>query len=402
MLTLSKKKVLVWALILIFLTASGTYVATNSIAVTAGDKVVVSKSDFDTLQQVKKLLGLKEYIKDYYVEGADDSKLMEGAMKGMFESLGDPYSVYMTKEEYKSFNEMVSGSYAGVGLVITRGEDGYITVVSPIEDTPGAKAGILTNDKIVKIDAKDAIGLDLDAAVALMKGKPGTKVQLTIARDKVKEPLVFNITRQEIQVKSVKGKVMENNLGYIRISSFDENTGAEFKKVLNELKGKKIKGLVLDLRQNPGGYVSQCIEVANSLLDKGLVVYTEDKNKKRESYYSDEGKLEVPFVVLVDGGSASASEILAGAIKDRKVAPLIGLKTFGKGLVQTPEELKDGSGFKLTTQKYYTPNGTSINKIGIQPDIEVKPLEIKENQRPEAVKDVQLDKAVEVLKGKIK
>lgn len=399
---ISKKTAFFWALILIIVTSFSTFVAANTIAISLGDKVVIAKEDYETVRDMEKLLSLKEYIKSYYVDGAEDSKLMEGAIKGMFESLQDPYSVYMTKDEFKNFNESTKGSYGGIGVIVTRSEDGYVTVVAPIEDTPGERVGLKTNDRIVKVDGKDIIGIDLEAAVSLLKGKKGTEVNLTVMRDGEKAALEYKIVREEIVIKTVKSNVMDNNIGYIRISMFDEDTGSEFKKALDGLKGKNIKGLVLDLRQNPGGYIDQCVQVADELLDEGLIVYTEDKEKKREDYKSKKGKLEVPFVVLIDEGSASASEIVSGAIKDRKAGLLIGTKSFGKGLVQSIEQLKDGSGLKLTTQKYYTPNGISINKKGIQPDIEVKPLEVRTDQKPEDVEDVQLDRAVSELLKEIK
>ncbi|HOS68907.1 MAG TPA: S41 family peptidase [Bacillota bacterium] len=399
---INKRAAIFWAIILVIVTAFGTFVVTNTIAISLGNKVVIAQKDFEAIKSMDKLMGLKEYIKSNYVEGAEDNKLIEGAIKGMFESLGDPYSVYMTKEEFKNFNESTKGSYGGIGVIVSRSEDGYVTVVAPIEDTPGEKAGLKTNDKIIKVDDKDIVGIDLEEAVALMKGKKGTKVTLTVMRDNVREPKVFVITREEIILKTVKSNIMENNIGYIRISMFDEDTGSEFKKALKELTSKNMKGLILDLRQNPGGFINQCVDVADELLDEGLVVYTEDKEKKREDYKSGKGKLEVPFVVLIDEGSASASEIVSGAVKDRKAGLLIGVKTFGKGLVQSIEQLKDGSGIKLTTQKYYTPNGISINKVGIQPDIEVKALEPEEGQKPEDVKDVQLERAVEELLKQIK
>ncbi len=394
---ISKRTAFFWALILVIVTAFSTFVAANTVAISMGDKVVIAKEDFETIKTMEKLLSLKEYIKGYYVEGAEDNKLIEGAIKGMFESLGDPYSVYMTKEEFKNFNESTKGSYGGIGVIVTRSEDGYVTVVAPIEDTPGERAGLKTNDKIIKVDDKDIIGIELEAAVTLMKGKKDTQVTLTVMRDDIKEPQVFKITREEIILKTIKSNMMDNNLGYIRISMFDEDTGIEFKKALNALKEKNMKGLIIDLRQNPGGFINQCVEVADELLDEGLIVYTEDKSKKREDYKSKSGKVDVPFVVLIDEGSASASEIVSGAVKDRKAGLLIGTKSFGKGLVQSIEQLKDGSGMKLTTQKYYTPNGISINKVGIQPDIEVKALETRADQKPEDVKDIQLDRAVEEL-----
>ncbi|HOE56446.1 MAG TPA: S41 family peptidase [Bacillota bacterium] len=399
---LSKRTAFFWALILVIVTAFGTFTAANTIAISLGSKVVISKSDFETVKSMDKLLSLKEYIKGNYVEEADDNKLIEGAIKGMFESLGDPYSTYMTKEEFKNFNESTKGSYGGIGVIVSKSEDGYVTVVAPIEDTPGEKAGLKTNDKIIKVDDKDIIGIDLEAAVSLMKGKKGTQVTLTVMRDGAKEPQMFKIIREEIILKTVKSDMMEDNIGYIRISMFDEDTGSEFKKALGSLRAKGMKGLIVDLRQNPGGFINQCVEVADELLDEGLIVYTEDKAKKREDYKSGKGKVDVPFVVLIDGGSASASEIVSGAVKDRKGGLLIGEKTFGKGLVQSVEQLKDGSGIKLTTQKYYTPNGISINKVGIRPDIEVKALETRGEQKDENEVDVQLDRALAELNKQIR
>jgi carboxyl-terminal processing protease len=399
---ISKRTAFFWALILVIVTAFSTFVAANTVSISLGNKVVIAQKDFEAFKSIEKLIGLKEYVKVHYVEGAEDNKLIEGAIKGMFESLGDPYSVYMTKEEFKNFNESTKGSYGGIGVIVTKGEDGYVTVVAPIEDTPGERAGLKTNDKIIKVDDKDIMGIDLEEAVTLMKGKKGTEVTLTVMRDAVQEPKIFKIIREEIILKTVKSNMMENDIGYIRISMFDEDTGSEFRKALDALKLEGMKGLILDLRQNPGGFINQCVEVADELLDEGLIVYTEDKAKKRDDYKSKRGKLEVPFVVLIDGGSASASEIVSGAVKDRKAGLLIGVKTFGKGLVQSIEQLKDGSGMKLTTQKYYTPNGISINKIGIEPDIEVKALEAREDEKPEDVKDVQLDRAVVELLKQIK
>lgn len=399
---ISKRTAFLWAVVLIIVTVLSTFIITNTVAISMGGKVVITQEDFESVKSVDKLLSLKEYIKTNYVEEAEDGKLIEGAIKGMFESLGDPYSAYMTKEEFINFNESTTGTYGGIGVIVSMGEEGYVTVVAPIEDTPGEKAGLKTNDKIIKVDDKDIIGIDLEAAVALLKGQKGTRVKLTVMRENIKEPKEFNITREIIILKTVKSDMMENDIGYIRISMFDEDTGSEFRKALEDLKSKNMKGLIVDLRQNPGGYITQCVEVADELLDEGLVVYTVDKSKKRENYKSGRDKVEVPFVVLIDEGSASASEILSGAVKDRKAGLLIGVKTFGKGLVQSIEQLRDGSGVKLTTQKYYTPSGISINKIGIQPDIEVKAMEIREDQKPEDILDVQLDRAVTELLNLIK
>jgi carboxyl-terminal processing protease len=399
---ISKKKAVVIGIVLVLVTSILTFMITNTFEVVLGERVVVSKADYENLKDVEKLLGLKEYVKKNYVEGAKDDSLMEGAMKGVFEALGDPYSVYMSASEFKSMNESTSGNFGGIGVIVTKSEEGYITVVAPVEDTPGEKAGIKTKDKIIKVDDKDLIGMELDKAVELIKGKPGTKVVLTISRGDVTQPMTFEITREMINQKAVKSEVKESNVGYIRINSFDSDADKDFKRELTSLKAKKIKGLILDLRQNPGGYVSSCLEIADEILGDGMVVYTEDINKNRQVYNSKAGGLGVPLVILVDGGSASASEILAGAVKDRNAGLLIGEKTFGKGLVQSVESLKDGSGFKLTTQKYYTPNGISINKIGIEPNIEVKPMEVKEGQKPEDIKDLQLERAMEEILKQIK
>ncbi len=399
---ISKKKVLQLSIVLVLITAFLTFMITNTVGIVLGEKVVISSSEFQDLKELQKLLTLKEYIKENYVDGAEDDTLITGAMKGLFESLNDPYSVYMTETEFKSLTEATSGNFGGIGVIVTKNEEGYITVVAPVEDTPGERAGIKTNDKIMKVDNTDVVGMELDKAVELIKGNPGTKVNLTILRENTSQPLSFEIQRELINQKAVKSKMLDKKIGYLRLSSFDEDSSKDFKEALTSLKAQSMKGLILDLRQNPGGYVRECVEIADELLDEGMVVYTEDINKKREVYSSRAGKLEVPLVILIDEGSASASEILAGAVKDRKAGLLIGTKSFGKGLVQSVEGLGDGSGVKLTTQKYYTPNGISINKIGIEPHIEVKALEIKEDQRQEDIKDVQLDRAVEEMLKLIK
>ncbi|MFZ5351700.1 MAG: S41 family peptidase [Bacillota bacterium] len=396
---ISKKTALIWAAILVIVTSMLTYILTNTMAMTFGGMKLITREQYN---DVRKLLSLKNEIHKFYVDGAKDEVLMEGAIKGMFEALGDPYSIYMDEEEFKSFNETTSGSYGGIGVIITKSEEGYITVVAPIEGTPGERVGLKTNDKIVKVNGEDIVGWDSDKAVKVMKGEPGTKVKLTVMRDGADEPLVFELTREMINIKYVTDKILENDIGYIRISMFDEDTGEEFSKSLKRLTDAKIKGLIIDLRQNPGGYVRECMEVADELLDEGVVFYAEDKSKDRETYKSREGKLKIPFVILVDEGSASASEIVSGAVKDRKAGLIIGTRTFGKGLVQNIKDLRDGSGYKLTVQKYFTPSGISINKVGVEPDIVVEALEPEDNQRAEDIKDVQLDRAIEEILKRIK
>lgn len=396
-----KRQLILSVIVAIVITAVLTFTLTNLISLKLGDKVIISTSDYEMVKESRKLLTLKKYIDKYYLEPVGSEELMEGAAKGMFQALEDPYSVYMDKEEFKEFNESTSGSYGGIGVIVTD-EGGYVTVVAPIEDTPGEKAGLKTGDKIIKVDGKEVTGIGLEKATALMKGKKGTKVVLTVSRENRAEPLVIEIKREDIVLKTVKSDMLENKIGYIRISMFDQDTGKEFKKALADIKTKHAKALILDLRQNPGGFVTQCVDVADELLDKGVIFYTEDKDKNQVITHSKDGKIDIPFVVLVDEGSASASEIVSGAVKDRKAGLLIGTKTFGKGLVQSVEKLDDGSGFKLTIQKYYTPNGIDINKVGIEPNIQVQALEIKEGQNPEDIKDVQLDRAVEEIQKLVK
>lgn len=393
-----KRKHFIFCLVFtVLITAVLAFTLSNYISITVGDKVVVTKGDYRVLQDSKKLLSLKKYIDKNYLEFIDSQVLMDGAVKGLFDSLGDPYSIYMNEEEFKDFNEATSGIYGGIGVIVTE-KDGYVTVVAPIEDTPGDKAGLKTGDRIIKVDEIDTMDIGLDKATSLMKGKKGTKVKLTIIREDKDSPLVIEIKREEIVLKTVKSETIENDITYIRISMFDQDTGKEFKKAIKEVDTNTIKGLILDLRQNPGGFVKQCIDVADELLDKGIIFYTEDKYKNRDITYSKEGKVSVPYILLVDGGSASASEIVAGAVKDRKEGLIIGEKTFGKGLVQTVEKLSDGSGFKLTTQKYFTPNGISINKIGIDPDIVVSSFDGTEEENAVIIKDNQLERAVEELR----
>lgn len=364
--------------------------------------LLVPADQYESYKSLEKLTELKTYIDKTYVEKVDDKALAEGAIKGMFEALNDPYSVYFSKKEFKAFNEDMAGKFGGIGVIVSKGDDGLVTVVAPIEDTPGSRAGLRTKDKIVKVDGKDITGIPLDEAVSRMKGNPGTKVHISVLREGEKELLEIDIVREVIKIKTVKEKMLDENIGYIKMTMFDEDTYKDFQMALQRLQSQNMKGMVLDLRQNPGGYMKQAIDIADLLMDKGLVVYTKDRKGTREDFYSTDGKIDVPFVVLVDGGSASASEILSGAIKDRKIAKLIGEKTFGKGVVQTIESLRDGSGFKITTQKYFTPNGISINKVGIVPDIEVKAIIPKKGEDPEKLPDVQMEKALEYLKSIMK
>ncbi|MGE5474039.1 MAG: S41 family peptidase [Ignavibacteriales bacterium] len=353
---------------------------------------------FDT----EKINKVKKYLDKYFLWGTSDQKLTEGAIDGMTDILSDPYTAYLNEKEYEDLTTETRGSYAGIGIVVTADEkDDSVIVVSPIEDTPGEKAGILPGDKIIKVDGKEVKGSELDKAVAMMKGVEGTKVTLTIQRKGIKDPFIREITRANIVLKTIKYKTLNNNIGYIRISMFDEKTSEDFIKAYDSLAKAKVKGLIIDVRDNPGGLLDEVVDIADRLVPKGIIVYTLDKNKSKRTWESDSMQAEMPMVLLVNGSSASASEILAGALKDHKKAVLVGTKTFGKGVVQDVIDLKDGTALKVTISEYFTPKGTSIQGKGIVPDTVVElPQNYKSSLQVDEKQDTQLIKALEILKTK--
>ena len=351
---------------------------------------------------ISKLDKVRGLLESNYLRGVDENKILDGAISGMTNSLNDPYTVYLNQKDYEDLKTETRGTYAGIGIVVSADQsDNTITVVSPIEDTPGQKAGILHGDKITKVNGIEVKGSELDKAVSMMKGAKGTQVVLTIVRKDVSKPILKTITRDNIVLKTVRDEVLKNNIGYIRISMFDEKTADNFMKSYDKLMQKKVKGLVIDVRDNPGGLLQQVVEVADRLVPKGTIVYTEDKNKIKKYWTSDPKQVDIPVALLVNGGSASASEILGGALKDTKKATLIGTKTFGKGVVQDVIDLKDGTALKVTISEYFTPKGISIHGKGIQPDIEVKlPDKYKSSSQVSEAEDTQLQKAIEILTTK--
>lgn len=384
--------------IIIIVTAIVTFIATEFVSVTLGSSVIVSKNDYSTVLQAKKLLIMDQVLNNYYVDNIKPDVLMNGALKGMASSLNDPYTVYMTATEYKSFNEQTTGEYAGIGIVVSADKDGNLVVVSPLtKDTPGAKAGLTTYDKITEVNGQKVSGKDMDKAVALMKGPAGTYVNVTVIKNKQTKPITLKIKREMITIATVSSKMLSNKMGYIRISMFDEKTADEFNKALDGLNKQGMTSLIIDLRDNPGGVLDVAASITDKLVPKGIIVYTEDRKGNREYKNSDGKKIKQPYVVLVNGGSASASEILTGAVKDYKAGTIIGTKTFGKGIVQTMYTFSDGSAFKYTVSKYYTPKGINIQKKGIMPDIVVDlPKGVDTNTMTEA-QDTQLNKAIQVL-----
>jgi carboxyl-terminal processing protease len=321
--------------------------------------------------------------------------MIYGAIKGMVQNL-DPHSSFMTKEEHQDLLIETKGSFSGVGIEISV-RDNVLTVVSPIEGTPAYAAGIQAGDKIVRIDDKSTNDMTLTDAVKSIRGKKGTKVKLTIIREAADKPLEFMITRDVIPLKSVRNYLLTPDIGYVRVSTFQSNTSKDLNVALEKLEtGRDLKGLILDLRNNPGGLLSQAIEVSDIFLDSGLIVSTKGRNASQDMAVSankNKHERDYPIIVMVNGGSASASEIVAGALQDNKRALTLGTRTFGKGSVQTILPLSDGSGLRLTTAKYYTPSGKSIQASGITPDIEIEfvpPVQEEKKESPQFMREKDL------------
>nr|WP_232713473.1 S41 family peptidase [Bacillus xiapuensis] len=346
--------------------------AITTIALAFGDEKATEvgmapRSEFDKLYQAYDKLE-KNYYKDI-----DQDKLIEGAINGMLDSLDDPYSDYMNEKEAKKFHENVSSSFEGIGAEIKE-EDDAILIVSPIKGSPAEKAGLRPNDRIIGIDGKSVQGMSGSKALMMIRGEKGTKVKLKIQRAGSKEPLEITITRDKIPMETVYAKMDRQKVAHIQITSFSDRTAAELKKAMKDLKAKGMKSLVLDLRQNPGGLLDQAVEITNMFVPEGKVLFqVEDNAGKRQKFTSDSRpKFDLPVAVLVDNGSASASEIFAAAMKESAGIPIIGEKTFGKGTVQTSEDFEDHSNIKFTSAKWLTPKGNWIHKKGVTPNKIVK------------------------------
>lgn len=359
------------------------------------------KADTDSVyKNIELFTEVLREVEKNYVEAQDPRKLIYGAIKGMISSL-DPHSSFMTKDEYQKLMTETKGSFSGVGIEITIKDD-VLTVVSPIEGTPAYKAGIESGDRIIKIEGKSTKGMTLLDAVKNIRGPKGSEVELTIARQGESQPLTFKIKRDIIPLKSVRHYQLTPEIGYVRISNFQSHTTRDLKDALHELERKgTLKGLVLDLRNNPGGLLSEAVKVSDLFLDEGVIVSTRGRDTAQDiSMRAQKNGTErkYPVIVLVNGGSASASEIVAGALQDNKRALILGTRTFGKASVQTIIPLGDGSGLRLTTARYYTPSGRSIQLSGIVPDIKVEflaPSDEEKNKKPHFLRE-------EDLKGHMK
>ena len=359
-----------------------------------------SKNDNTLYEKLDLFSDVLEKINKGYVKEVDQSEVIDGAINGMLQSL-DPFSAYMSPESFKNMNVETSGEFGGLGIEVTM-ESGFVKVITPMEDSPADKVGVKAGDYIIKINEKQVKGLNLMEAVNLMRGKIGTPINITVRRLDVEEDLKFVIVRDKIKVREVSSTIKEN-VGYIRLRAFNEQSGDQLLKKIKDLSktNKNLKGYILDLRNNPGGLLSQAVQISDAFLDSGEIVSIKGRDKNDIKIYTArkgdaiKGK---PLIVLINRGSASASEIVSGALKDHKRAILLGEKTFGKGSVQTIIPLKNKGGLRLTTAKYYLPSGTSISEIGVEPDIVVK--ESKENFKiNDDKKDNQLEYALNLFRG---
>ena len=354
--------------------------------------------DITSEATLTKLQTLEDSIHSYYYEDVDNSTLVDGLCAGMIDSLGDPYSTYYSPEELQQVMDSTSGIYYGIGAYIGIDPDTDYPFISKVmEGTPAETAGLLADDYIYKVDGTDVKGMELSEVVALVKGEEGTTVDLTIARTGETDYLNITVTRSSIDTPTVTYEMKDDNIAYIAISQFDTVTVDQFSSALAEMKGKGMKSLILDLRGNPGGTLGSVTEIARMMLPEGIIVYTEDKDGNRTDYSCDgSNELKIPIVVLINGNTASAAEILSGAIKDYQMGTLVGTTSFGKGIVQKIYSLYDGSAVKLTNSAYYTPNGNNIHKVGIEPDVT---LELDSDAYLQDGSDNQLDKAIEILQG---
>lgn len=349
---------------------------------------------------VEKLTVLEDTIHEYFWQDVTEQDLEEGVYKGILEALDDPYSVYYTNEELLALQEQTEGIYYGIGAYISQKTDaGYVQISKVMKDTPAEESGFLQGDYIYMVDGEDMLDQDSTYVVSKIKGEEGTTVTVTVLREGVADPIDIVVERRKIESPTVEYEMLENGMAYIQIVEFDLVTTSQFEIAYKQAKQDGMKGLIIDLRSNPGGNLSTVCDIARMILPKGLIVYTEDKYGERVEYTCDGSQeIEVPLVTLTDGYSASASEILAGAIKDYGIGTLVGTTTYGKGIVQKVINLSDGSAVKLTVSTYYTPKGNNIHKIGVSPDVEV---EFDAEQYINGV-DNQLEKAKEVLAEKMR
>ncbi len=401
---ISRRKAFVMGFIAVLLTFTLTFAGSTIIGLRHNDRIVITMSRYEQLVNFEKTYQKHENIKSLILRNflfdVDEEQLLEGSLRGIVDVLGDPYSEYLSVEDLDSLMEQSRGEYSGIGIYVSVTEDNRIVVVAPIEDTPADKAGIRSGDFIIRVNGQEYSGDRLSDAVSIMRGRVGTDVTVTINRrlsDGTEKTFDLTITRENIRIATVKHELVEESLGYIRLTTFDRKTPGDFQLALQDLERQAMQGLIIDLRYNPGGLVSSVTEIADMLLGETIITYTETRDGQREYFKSDAQKFDLPVVILINGGSASASEILAGAMQDTESGILVGTQSFGKGIVQRIMPLDDGSGVKLTVSEYFTPNNTSIHGTGITPDFVIEMPE-DANYGPDYLEeDVQLQKAIQLL-----
>jgi carboxyl-terminal processing protease len=400
---ISKRNAFLGAVLLVILTVMITVTVGNIRALQVGDKVIISQRMYQNLQDdtegLYKLSHLKQFLLEEYYQELDEETLIDGALRGMFEAVEDPYTSYLDGQDYSNLMMSTRGSYGGIGIIVTADDEGFVTVISPIEGTPGERAGLATGDRILRVNDQAVSGNRIDDAVGLMRGEPDTEVVLELIKRNQSESIELTVMRETIRIQSVRSELMQDDIGYLRISSFDEQTARDFQSQMDELMRQGVGKLILDLRNNPGGLLNQAIRIGDLMLGDGLIVYTENRHGLRKEEKSDRQMYDVELIVLINEGSASASEILAGAIQDHNRGVVIGTTSFGKGLVQELQQLPDGTGFKYTVSQYFTPNGRNIHGTGIEPDVVVEvPEELfDEMHELDNAADPQLQKALELL-----
>ncbi len=391
-------KVVMLVILTVLITAIITTVAVYNALSNTNVKYITTSGDNSKIS--KTLQYYKSFIQEKYFGEMDEDKMLESAIKGYVEGLGDEYSEYITKEEMEDYMADATGKYVGIGVYISNNtKTNQIVVLAPMEGSPAEKAGIKSGDVISKVDGIEYKGEELSEASSKMKGEEGTKVKIEITRDEQK--IELEVERKTIKVNHVEGKVLDNNIGYIQISTFDDGCYEEFKEKYNELSSKNIKSLIIDLRNNGGGIVDESINIADMMVDKDkTLLITAAKGGKEETTKSKTQKvIDIPIVFLVNEHTASASEILTVAVKENlENVKVVGTKTYGKGVIQSIFTLSDGSGIKLTTNEYYTPNHNTINKVGITPDYEIEFPSGESIYSIDEEKDPQLQKAIELLK----
>lgn len=385
-------------LTILFFALSITRFYRNMEAVQRAREQAADTSEIDSVTDVsvsRKLGILEDTIQKYFWQEIDTETLEDGVYKGLLDALGDPYSVYYTHEELVDLQQQTEGIYYGIGAYISQNQEtGYVQISGIIKNTPAEESGLMQGDYIYEINGENMQGKESSYVVSRIKGEEGTYVTVTVIREGASEPLDIEVERRRIESPTVEYEMFDDGMAYIQITEFDLVTSKQFEEAYNQAKSSGMRGLIIDLRSNPGGNLTTVCDIARMILPKGLIVYTEDKYGKRDEYTCDgKNQIEVPLVVLTNGYSASASEILAGAVKDYGIGKIVGTTTYGKGIVQKIINLSDGSALKLTVSTYYTPNGNNIHQIGVEPDVEV-PFDAEQYQNGT---DNQLERAREVL-----